>query len=84
MAAFWHGGGDMNKRKYIISGENHPSIGNAPSYYSLSISASEEVAKAKAASLAKESRIKTVDFRTLEKINGRWRLASCNKVKSSN
>jgi hypothetical protein len=71
----------MNKRKYIISGEKHPSRGNAPSYYSLSISASEEVAKAMAASLAKDLRIKTVDFRTLENINGRWRPAGCIKVK---
>ena len=71
----------MNKRKYIISGEKHPNRGNAPSYYSLCISASEEVAKAKAASLAKDLRIKTVDFRTLESINGRWRPASCYRVK---
>ena len=84
MAADRHGGGDMNKRKYIISGEKYPSRGIAPSYYSLSINASEAVALAKAASLAKESRIKTVDFRTLEKINARWRLTSCNKVKPGN
>jgi hypothetical protein len=71
----------MNKRKYVISGEKYPSRGNAPSYYSLIINASEDVALAKANSLAKDPRIKTVDFRTLESINGRWRPASCNKVK---